>query len=94
MSLSTDLRPVDSASAKQLCGMAEIVVVDSADAVIDRYRLLRYSGVLRGKNRELFAVKDSTDKFFVRSDRELGLSPESPFRAFMATDFDAIDLRD
>ena len=94
MSLSTDLRPIDVASAKQLCGSAEIVVVGESDEVVDRYRLLRYSGVLRGKNRETFAVKDSTDKFFVRSDRELGLTPESPFRAFMAADFDSIDIRD
>ena len=82
---------MDVDTARRLCGRAEIVVVTRNDEVVERYRLLRYSGQVRGKGTETFAVKDSTDKFFVRSDRELGLSADSPYQAFLSSDFDSAD---
>ena len=99
MSISSSLDRVKLEAAREMSG-DEIVVVTPQDEVVERYRLLRYAGPVRGKKTEAFAVKTSTDKFMVRSCKELGLSDASPYTAYMAEQFDkivnqpAIDLTD
>lgn len=93
MSLVSDsVTQLNSDSARTLPKGSEIVVVDRADGnVVDRFTLIRFAGDYRPKPGASFAVKDSV-KFRVKSAGALGLTPDSPYQAFLASEFDTIDL--
>lgn len=80
---------LDVLAARRLVGRTEIVVVDQAGQVIERVALLRYAGASRTSGAETFAIKDADGKFRVRSASKLGLSDDSAYVAYIATDFDS-----
>lgn len=83
---------LDVASIRSLSEPIEIDVVRKSDGeLVEKVTILRYAGHFRSDSAEGIAVKDSEGKFRVRSSRELGISKDSDFIAYIS--ISAIDLR-
>lgn len=71
-------------TAQSLADPAEIVVVGRHDGVeVERLTVLRYGGHYRVDGIDAFAVRDAKGKFQLRSARQLGLTDDSDYVAYI-----------
>lgn len=62
-------------------------------SVVEQVTVMRYAGHYRTSAVHAFAVKDAHGKFRIRSEAQLGLSPESDFEAILEQSPVEVDLR-
>jgi hypothetical protein len=76
-------------TADEARNLLQPVVIDvvrhETGELVETVTLLRYAGHYRTDSVHAFAIKDAEGKFRVRGEVALGLVPESPFRAYLAT---------